>query len=177
MIFTWKEGRIDVIPEARKLKVIIALREKDKTNTRTYYHRYLGYVYYVWSPKSIYANQFENVRKAKYCIEVLKKPADFWKEMEEIPEVKDFIEWYQDNLLTQEERMVISVDRDIEQYIDHLNSIPFRQANGEENIDTKMKAIKTAKELLLYRKELRSLLMGKKAKNNKKKVRTRLFEE
>ena len=176
MIFTWESGKIEVIPEAEKLAVLIALRDKDKTATRTYYNRALKYVYYVWSPKSIYAEQPPTSRKRKFCAEILKKDHDFWKELEAIPEVKAFIDWYVDNALSMEERLVNAVDVDIEKYIDHLNKIPYKKSNGDENIDTKIKAIKAAKDLLLYRKELKVLLQGRKAKGNKKKVRTRLFE-
>ena len=177
MIFTWKSGKIDTIPEAKKLDILISLRDKDRTATQTYYLRTLKYVYYVYSPKSMYSEQFESVRKSKFCIEIIKKKADCWKEIEVWGRTRDLIEWYLDDIFTSEERMVMAVDNDIDEYIHHLNAIPFTKSNGEENIDEKSKSIKMAKELLIYRKELRALLHGKKAKDNKKKVRTRLFEE
>ena len=176
MIFEWEGDKIDVVPALRKASVIIALREWDKSARKTYYHRALNYVYFVYSPDSPYKEYYLSVRKSKFCVDILKKGADCWEKIEGHKEVKDLIEWYKDVVMTVEERMVADVDEDIDNFVKHLSSIPYVKANGEDNIDTKLKAIKASKELLTLKRELRAMLKGKKAKENKKKVRTRLFE-
>ena len=109
------------------------------------------------------------------------KDHGFWKKIESVKEVRALIDWYNENAKTVEERMIDAVDNDIQKYLEHLNSIEYVKSGKDDvpiqNFNEKMTAIKGAKELILYRKELRIIITGTKSKSTKKKFRTRLFED
>lgn len=198
MIFIFENGKVDLIPEAKSLPEIKNLKAIDKTKGKVYFYMWITYLYYVYRQNGLYENLFTLSRKRQVCVDQLKKSGEFYKDIENKKEVKALINWYQENSKTKEERLLESLDSDIEVYLEHLKNIPYeitvkieeetKGVNGEgggiqtfskveDNSDRKMKAIKNSKELVLYRKELKKLVRETGSKKAGKKFRTRKFEE
>ncbi len=193
MIFDFIDNKVSILPEAMNLPEVRALYRSDKTKQKTYFDRYVKYIFYVYRENGIYRNQFASTRRRLTCVQQLGLGEKDWEAIERNPFVKNLVRWYIENAVTKEERLLIALDEDIDSYLQYLSGIKYTKRqretsmNGDkeeitfrdvDNSDEKMKAIKNSKDLVIYRKELKKLVKetGKKSAS-KKTFRTRKFEE
>jgi hypothetical protein len=194
MIFDFVDGKVELLPEAMTLPEVKVLWDEDKTRGKQYFHLYITYIFFVYRIDGIYKNMYLTSRKRQACVNQLKKPEDYWQEIESKPTVAALIKWYNDNSKTKEEQLLEALDEDIDKYIEYLKNIPYarqvrveeKQGDGEivvsykssDNSDEKMKAIRNSKDLILYRKELKKMVKDSGVnKKRAKQFRTRIFEE
>lgn len=188
-----EDGIVKVTEEGMDLPVVRDLYNADKTKTKKFFMDSLKYTYYVYKKNGVYDGIFEGYRKKMVVERHL--PGREIQHFEDNKRVRALITEFQNLQLTKIERFYYQLEKDIEQLIERIHSIPYTrkvkaripvEQDGEttyveqmvemENYKEKTEAIMTAEKLIDYEGKLRDKILKDKT-SKKKKSSQRLFDK
>ena len=180
-----KDGVVLPTEEGKTIPQLKALYNADKTESKRFYNDALTYIYFVYKKEGVYDDMYESMRKKTVINRHLPKREE--KQFEENKRVRELIQEYLDRQLTKNERLLYKLEKDIDNLLERISSIPYTKnvkatvphlnEKGEQvmvsaiieidNSEEKDKSIRLAEKLVDYGDKLRNKILKEKVEKRK----------
>lgn len=131
----------------------------------------LKYVYFCYSPTSIYRNTLISERRKLVCVNYFNK--DISQTFESDEKVRNFIKVYQNLSMTHKERLIEGIEQKIDEYLTFWRSI----AIADDNHKLVTESLENSHTLLLMQEKLEKLKHNEAAIKQMGGGESKLFED
>lgn len=174
--------------QAKEMNCFIQLDKADNTKVKNLYKAQLKVLFYFYSPESIYIQRYTPQQRKDL---IFKEIVSFPEKKIDTEEFRSCERTVARHTLTREQAQLEQIQKDWDRFLDYLNSIPWDKEVTEvvktgkkevvksykvSNMEERIKAVKTAKDILSLQKELEAIVAGKKG-SVEETARIRLFED
>jgi len=121
-IILTENDNITITDDALAHPLIRKVYDQDNTSNKELFLKYISYIYWAYNPNGIYTNLLPENRK-EVVIKIVAKN-DNWKDIENVPGMKEMIDLYVETSYSPNEILYESCKRDIEYERKRLSEIP-----------------------------------------------------